>query len=79
VPDDASNCTSIVTQALEDQPAIGNDGASITVLLDIDVFRMTRIENADEAQVWGGLDELRLQKNRMFFEHLTEKTVEMFT
>ena len=78
VPDDVNNCTCIVTQALEDQPAVSSGGASITVLLDIDVFRITRIEDADMAQVWAGLDELRVQKNRMFFEHLTEKAMEMF-
>jgi uncharacterized protein (TIGR04255 family) len=78
IPDDANNCISIVTQALEDRPSVGDDGASITVLLDVDVFRTTRIESSQMEEVWSGLDALREQKNRMFFEHLTEKTVEMF-
>jgi len=78
VPDEISNCTSVITQVLEDKPAVGNDGSSITVLLDIDVFRMTHFVDSNIADVWTGLDELRMQKNRMFFEHLTEKAMEIF-
>jgi uncharacterized protein (TIGR04255 family) len=78
VPDDQVNCISVVTQALEGQPTFDDEGGSVTVLLDIDVFRTTRIGHACLDDAWKGLDELRQQKNRMFFAHLTEKTVEMF-
>jgi uncharacterized protein (TIGR04255 family) len=78
IPDDINNCVSIVTQALEDQPTVRNEGASITVLLDVDVFRTTRIEDNRIEEVWSGLDALRAQKNRMFFEHITEKAAALF-
>lgn len=78
VPDDFNNCVSIVTQAFEGQPSMAGDGASITILLDVDVFRTVRLQSDRIEEIWTGLDALREQKNRMFFEHLTEKTVEMF-
>lgn len=78
IPDEANKCVSIVTQAMEDQSAIGEQRTSITVLLDIDVFRPTHIDREARADIWSGLDTLREQKNRMFFEHLTERAVEMF-
>ncbi|ANH69633.1 hypothetical protein ABE85_22315 [Mitsuaria sp. 7] len=78
LPDEARNCTSVVTQALEESPVRQGNGDSITVLLDIDVFRSTRIERRRFGELWGALDELRDQKNRLFFSHLTEKTLEMF-
>ncbi len=80
VPDDVGCCTSVVTQALEAQPPV-EDGASpgaITVLLDIDVFRPTTVDPDRDHDAWAGLDELRDQKNRIFFAYLTEKAVEMF-
>jgi uncharacterized protein (TIGR04255 family) len=78
IPDQEHDCTSIITQALEDQAIIDEKGTFVVVLLDIDVFRMTQIESNNIEAVWSSLDTLRNQKNRMFFEHLTETTVEMF-
>jgi uncharacterized protein (TIGR04255 family) len=77
IPDEAANCVSIVTQALEGPATEGTAGAFITVLLDIDVFRNVQIDSRDEA-IWTGLGVLRDQKNRMFFEHVTEATVELY-
>lgn len=77
VPDEQARCTSVITQALEGQPTTLGGGA-INLLLDIDVFRPTRIDVGSIDEVWAGLDELRDQKNRMFFAHITERTVEMF-
>ena len=77
IPDLDRDCVSVVTQALEAPPNEGPSGASITVLLDIDVFRSTRVP-ASADDVWQTLDVLRDQKNRMFFEHLTERTVEKY-
>jgi uncharacterized protein (TIGR04255 family) len=76
VPDVKNRCVSVVTQALE-QSFIDETG-TVTVLLDIDVFRQCSIPSSGEAEVWAGLDELRDQKNRVFFAHITEKSVEMF-
>jgi uncharacterized protein (TIGR04255 family) len=78
IPDSSNECVSIVTQALEGPSSLSEDGTSITVLLDVDVFRTVRLEGDSIEELWAGLDVLRTQKNRMFFEHLTEKTVEMF-
>ena len=77
IPDEVANCVAIVTQAMEGPPTEGASGAFITVLLDIDVFRNTQIDSLDEA-IWVGLGVLRDQKNRMFFEHVTEATVELY-
>jgi uncharacterized protein (TIGR04255 family) len=78
LPDEARNCISVVTQALEEPAVQQGNGDAITVLLDIDVFRSVRIEHKRFEELWRALDELRDQKNRLFFSHLTEKTVEMF-
>lgn len=77
IPDEGANCVTIVTQALEGPPTEGGSGVFVTVLLDIDVFRTTQISSRDEA-IWIGLGALRDQKNRMFFEHVTEKTAELY-
>jgi uncharacterized protein (TIGR04255 family) len=78
IPDEVNDCTSIVTQALEDQSTSNDGKVSVTVLLDIDVFRSTRIDRQNHADLWAGLDTLRMQKNRIFFESLTERTMELF-
>ena len=78
IPDPSTRCVSIVTQALEGQPVETSTGASIAVLLDIDVFREGRLESAEMEQIWEGVDELRAQKNRLFFAHITEKAVELY-
>lgn len=66
----------IVTQAFEGAEASGSQG--ITVIMDIDVFRNTQLRPED-TEIWGILDNLRDFKNRLFFEHLTEDAVELFT
>jgi uncharacterized protein (TIGR04255 family) len=76
VPDAGHNCISIITQSLDDGPHQPSD--EINVLLDIDVFRMTNIAPPDFDRIWSGLDELREQKNRMFFGHITDRLVEQF-
>jgi len=77
IPDPANNCVSIVTQALEGLPDV-DAPPQVTVLLDIDVFRIVRLSCQDDERIWSELDELRVQKNKVFFSHLTERTVEMF-
>lgn len=77
IPDEATNCVAIVTQALEGPPADGVPGKFVTVLLDIDVFRVTQTKSGDES-LWTALRTLRDQKNRMFFGHVTEKTAELY-
>ena len=71
---DDPNELAIVTQASETVVA---DQASIVVVLDIDVFRTWSIPASGDL-IWACLDTLRDKKNSMFFEHLQEKTVEMY-
>lgn len=78
IPDEAKNCMTIVTQALEEPPIEGPTGTTVTVILDIDVFRQAANEPAMSGRIWEALDVLRAQKNRAFFAYVTEKTVEMY-
>lgn len=77
IPDPMHECTSIVTHVLEAPPTTGASDSSITILLDIDVFRVTG-GLVRAGKLWEALGVLRDQKNRMFFEHLTERTVERY-
>jgi uncharacterized protein (TIGR04255 family) len=76
IPDDQFQCVSIITQALEDQSSIVKD--SVTIVLDVDVHRRVHIESGNSEAIWTALEELRMQKNRMFFGHITEKTAEIY-
>lgn len=75
IPDAENRWVSIVTQALEPagQPAADH----ISVLLDVDVFRMVEIKSSNSDRIWLELDQLRVQKNRMFFGHITDKMVDL--
>lgn len=75
MPDPENNCTSIVTQALEEPGQLPT--THLTVLLDVDVFRMAEIVSTDSERIWQELDQLRIQKNRMFFAHITDKMVDL--
>lgn len=77
IPDEAAQCISIVTQANDGIIANKQSGQSTTVFMDIEVFRDINCDATGE-EMWGFLDGLRDQKNRMFFEHITERTAEMF-
>ena len=71
--DDANGLSANVTQALVEEP----NPELIGVLFDIDVFREAEIRPADE-DVWGTMELLRDLKNRIFFDGVTERTVEMY-
>ena len=73
IPDPVNNCTSIITQALNDA---GVTPETITVLLDIDVFRTLVVDSTNSELIWNGLGELRKIKNDMFFGHITDEMVE---
>ena len=75
IPDPDNNCTSIITQALDESGQ--SPMAHLTVLLDIDVFRIVEIASTDTERVWQELDQLRMQKNKMFFAHITDKMVDL--
>lgn len=65
--DPASDATVLINYGV--QP--GSEG-EFPVVLDIDVFKETRIEPASD-EIWSGLEQLREVKNRVFFAATTEK------
>ncbi len=72
--DDIDNeITAHVTQALE--PSVHAN--QLTVLLDIDVFKADRFK-IGENQITEVLNNLRITKNRIFFNSITEETAELF-
>lgn len=72
VPDAKGQCMAIITQMY--QP--GQDPSVVSVILDIDVIREKLFANEQEA--WATIDQLRDFKNLIFFESITEKTVELY-
>jgi uncharacterized protein (TIGR04255 family) len=72
--DPGLDANAIITQALE--PA-GAEPASLAVVLDIDVFRI-QSKGIDEEEAWNLLDKLRHFKNKIFFESITDKLLEVY-
>lgn len=72
-PDPSSKAIAIVTQSHEFQ---GSTEAA-TIILDIDVFRDVTI-TVDNRKIWDIIASLRELKNKIFFESVTEKTLEFF-
>jgi uncharacterized protein (TIGR04255 family) len=71
--DVATQANVIVTEAL----AEALPGKPVPVILDIDVFRQTRLD-VNDANVWTYLEQLRGLKNRIFFSCLTETGVALY-
>ncbi|MBI4586014.1 MAG: TIGR04255 family protein [Planctomycetes bacterium] len=66
------------TKAIINQkPESGDGSKSVSLLFDIDVFRMVSLDPGSD-QIWKTLEELRAIKNRIFFESLTPQTVQLF-
>ncbi|MBI5753276.1 MAG: TIGR04255 family protein [Hydrogenophilales bacterium] len=78
IPDEKNRCISIVNQLFEGASVMSSGQQAISVVLDIDVFRQTEIDSSKVDEIFVILDALRDQKNKMFFEHLTEPAVERF-
>jgi uncharacterized protein (TIGR04255 family) len=53
-------------------------GALLPILLDIDVFKSVELDPADES-VWALADQMRDEKNVIFFESITERMEERCT
>ena len=73
IRDPSSDMVGIVMQSFE--PVKAPDMAP--VVLDIDVFKEVQY-NVDAKTTWETLDQLRGFKNRIFFESITEKIVELY-
>ena len=72
---DVGNRVIAVTQALE-PPTPGS--SAVTVLLDIEVIAPMNIDGNSFEILWQELDLMRKRKNDVFFEYLTEKSMEMY-
>lgn len=53
-----------------------DENRGVDILLDIDVFSLQ--PDFDEKEIWEFFDYLRDLKNKVFFESITEKTLEMY-
>jgi uncharacterized protein (TIGR04255 family) len=73
IPDPSLPATAIITQSLE--PTLKPN--LISILLDIDVFREDNFD-PNNLSSWDFIEKLRTYKNKIFFESITEKTVELF-
>jgi uncharacterized protein (TIGR04255 family) len=66
--------SAVVTTA--SQPSLGS--SDVTIILDIDVFSDAAELAPDDARLQPMLERLRVLKNRLFFESLTEVAVRVF-
>jgi uncharacterized protein (TIGR04255 family) len=73
IPESDFSADAAITQALE-KPT---DPNSVTIILDIDVYRVRQYEIDDEA-IKLEFEELRKLKNIIFFSSITEKTAGLF-
>ena len=62
----------IITQAME-----GQDKEHLSITLDIDVIKIEQFA-PDSDQIWYTLENIREFKNKVFFEYVTEKCLELF-
>lgn len=70
VPDGKAQCVAIITQRFEPSPS------EVATILDIDVFREKVF--ADEEEAWATIEALRAFKNQIFFDSITEETVQLY-
>lgn len=62
-----------VTQAIEES----TEKNMVTLILDIEAY-INKMQEPDSEQIWDNLEDLRTMKNRVFFNSLTEKTIQLF-
>lgn len=71
-----SGSVAVVMQAMEDIQA-GLSPQDVTVVLDIDVFRYEQVQPLGD-RLTQSLEDLHEFKNRIFFEHLTDRALELY-
>ncbi len=72
IPDPESGAMGIIIQTIENSTEDG----FLPVILDIDVIIQSDYK-ADDSTVWEDFEKLRNYKNLLFFECITEKTLEL--
>jgi uncharacterized protein (TIGR04255 family) len=73
IPNHEIQATAIVTEAMESTVDI----QKLSFIFDIDVFQEI-LSSADESEIWERFKKLRVFKNDIFFQSITEKTKELF-
>ena len=73
--DRASSMIAGVVQAIDGSQATPEE---IPILLDIEVYQELKLRGQDMEAAWGHLDAMRDFKNRIFFEHIQERTAGMY-
>ncbi len=71
-----SGSTAIVTEASTPTPT-GQD--KVSMICDIDAFRITDLRPDDDRAIWTTLDELRAYKNVIFFNSITPAQLERYS
>ena len=67
----------IGAKALVSQAFEGHDNNRAPLTIEIDVF-VEKEFGPDDIECWNYLDRLRVFKNKIFFESITERTAELF-
>ena len=73
IPHPAIETTALITQTME---ALTDD-QRLPLIFDIDVFQ-NRTYSDNKTEIWEEFEKLRLVKNDIFFDSITEKTKELF-
>jgi len=73
MPNQEIEASAIITETME--PLTGNQ--RLPLILDIDVFK-ERIYVDDKKDIWDDFEKLRVFKNNIFFNSITDKTKELF-
>lgn len=76
--DEATNTFVAVIQASDEDAEARSLTNQATIFFDIDASQQVNLSSNNSNIVWGKFEELRTFKNRVFFEHITEKTAGLF-
>lgn len=72
IPNERIKATATVTETME----MTNEGRTLAIIFDIDVWKNTDYL-PDSNVIWRDLEKLRVFKNQVFFESITDRTKEM--
>ena len=72
IPNDNQTLNGIITQTLRDVSK-----NKLQVLLDLNVVKTKNINGSSE-EIWQSFDDIRNFKNQLFFNSLTNKTIQQY-
>jgi uncharacterized protein (TIGR04255 family) len=78
ISDNATPSLATIIQASDEDTAARSRTNQVTILFDIDAYQQVNLESNDSSTIWSKFEELRAFKNRVFFEHITEKAAGLF-